>query len=290
MTAMLATGAILTACSQPDQPTTQTGNPTQTVEQFTTPSGVEMVLIPAGSFMMGSERAQRDARPPHLVRLAAFYIDRYEVTQAEYEKTVGDNPSSVKQPTHPVEQANWVDAVKYCNARSRLEGLQPCYDEQTWQCDFGADGYRLPTEAEWEYACRAGTSSKYSYGENGATLARYAWYNLNSDGATHPVGAREPNAWGLHDMHGNVWEWCHDLYDGVYYGRSPAEDPPGPAEGDERVLRGGGWTSAADACSVFRRDSATPGYIDNCLDARSDDQGFRCVKNAIAPAQRERDK
>jgi formylglycine-generating enzyme required for sulfatase activity len=175
----------------------------------------------------------------------------------------------------PVEQVHWNDAALYCNERSRAESLAPCYDEETWKCNLSANGYRLPTEAEWEYACRAGTSRAYSFGDGPGPLKAHAWFEDNASGSTHPVGQKKPNAWGLYDMHGNVAEWCHDIYDKDYYRASPTNNPCGPAQGKTYVLRGGAWSSKADHLRSSARMSDNPGFTDACL-AR-DAIGFRCV-------------
>ena len=242
-----------------------------------TKTGVEMVVIPGGWFEMGNRTGAPDELPAHRVWVGSFWMDRYEVPQEEFRKHQISDPSHFKNPRSPLEQINWTDAALYCNERSLAEGLEPCYDEETWRCNFNASGYRLPTEAEWEYACRAGTSTKYSFGNNVRKLRTYAWFVDNSSGRTHPVGRKKPNPWGLYDMYGNVAEWCNDFYSEDYYKQSPEKDPKGPPNGQERVLRGGAWNSSADSCrSAYR--ASDPSINDTCL--ASDAIGFRCVKNA----------
>jgi len=177
-----------------------------------------------------------------------------------------------------VEQVRWSDAVRYCNARSKAEGLQPCYDLNTWQVNVAANGYRLPTEAEWEYACRAGTRTKYFFGDDAGKLATFAWYKQNSGGKPRPVGTKPANPWGLYDIYGNVAEWCYDRYGRDYYSKSPVENPRGPATGDTRVLRGGSWDSDAAQCTSSYRHKDNPGYADVCFGY--DVYGFRCVRRA----------
>jgi formylglycine-generating enzyme required for sulfatase activity len=246
---------------------------------ITTASGVKMVLVPAGTFVMGSARTEEADEKPHTVSLSAFHIDQFEVTQAQYAKAMGKNPSLHKDPGAPVEQIRWKEAAAYCNARSKLEGLKPAYDPATFACDFAAEGYRLPTEAEWEYAARAGTTTAYSFGDDAAALGQYAWFKDNQTIAPHPAGTRKPNAWGLYDMYGNVWEWCNDWYGETYYASSPAQDPPGPAKGTNRVLRGGCWNSKAAECTSDYRMNELPAFTDVCFGkAVSGFVGFRCVR------------
>ena len=206
-------------------------------------------------------------------------IDKYPVTQEEYEKQMGANPSHWKSPQNPVEQIRWRDAAAYCNARSRAEGLPPAYDPQTWECDFAAAGYRLPTEAEYEYAARAGTTTTYYFGDSAADLPRHAWFKGNSTRGPHPVGEKPANPWGLHDMAGNVWEWCNDYYQEDYYKASPDHDPRGPAGGENRVVRGGCWNSKPDDLRSAFRNYETPAYTDICFAKDIHGQvGFRCVR------------
>jgi formylglycine-generating enzyme required for sulfatase activity len=242
--------------------------------------GVEMVLIPGGSFEMGSVREYETDETPHEVVVDAFYLDKYEVTQEEYERVMGKNPSRKKVPDHPVDQIRWADAATYCNARSRLEGLQPAYDPETWVCDFDADGYRLPTEAEWECAARAGTKTTYSFGDDPSKLGLHAWFKRNSTGGPHAVAEKEPNPWGLCDMYGNVWEWCNDFYQEDYYQQSPARNPRGPTAGENRVVRGGCWDSKPDMCRSSYRNYEDPGYTDACFGKDIHGfVGFRCARN-----------
>jgi len=160
-----------------------------------------------------------------------YYLGRCEVTQAQYERLTGVNPSEFPgDPNRPVERVSWLDARAFLR---KLDELPQ---------DGGPYGrYHLPTEAQWEYACRAGTTTDYSFGDAADLLAEYAWYSRNWDGSTRPVGLKLPNAWGLHDMHGNVREWCQDLFCENYYATSPGVDPTGPSTGSKRVFRGGSW-------------------------------------------------
>jgi formylglycine-generating enzyme required for sulfatase activity len=247
------------------------------VKTITTPTGAEMVLVPAGEFVMGDEAGENDEKPAHRATLSAFYIDACEVTQKSYQALMGRNPAKFIGPDRPVERVSWLGAVQYCNMRSLREGLQACYDPKTLACDFTADGYRLPTEAEWEYACRAGTTTGYSFGSDAGQLPKYAWFKANADKATHPVKQKAPNPWGLYDMHGNVAEWCGDFYAESYPG-GEAGDPRGPASGQERVLRGGSWASSGEACRSAARAGETPGFADVCFGYEA--YGFRCVRRA----------
>ncbi len=233
---------------------------------------------------MGDKRGDID-EVPHNVYISSFYIDKYPVTQEEYERVMGKNPSRWKGGKNPVEQIRWSDAVRYCNARSRAEGFGPCYDLETWECDFNSNGYRLPTEAEWEYACRAGTKTRYYFGNSRSKLRDYGWSKENSGGKPRPVGQRPPNPWGLYDMCGNVWEWCNDFYKVDYYKESPKENPNGPKTGDTKVVRGGCWNSTSDKCRSSFRYNENPGYTDACFGY--DIYGFRCVR-AARPMRGER--
>lgn len=265
---LFGTLILLQSCERKEPE--ETSNETQTETEAET----KMVLLPAGTFIMGEE-SEVDS-PPHEVSLSSFYIDAHLVTQEEYEKLMNDNPARWKGNKNPIEQVRWSDAVRFCNARSEAEGLQPCYDLTSWKCDFNANGYRLPTEAEWEYACRAGTKTSYFFGDDDSKLKEYAWYDKNSDGKPHPVGEKTANPWGLYDMSGNVWEWCNDFYKVDYYTESPKENPRGPETGETKIVRGGAWKFSAESCRSGYRYNEDPGYADVCFGY--DIYGFRCVR------------
>jgi formylglycine-generating enzyme required for sulfatase activity len=250
--------------------------PVPIAEQAKTSPGAAMVRLAGGRFLMGL-KPEPDALP-HAVTVSPFYIDKHLVSQRLYTQIMGQNPSRWQAEANPVEQVRWSDAVRFCNRRSQLDGLRPCYDLATWQCNFAANGYRLPTEAEWEYACRAGTTALFFFGDEPAKLGAHAWYDQNSGGHPHPVGQKRPNAWGLYDMAGNVWQWCHDLYQVDYYQVSPPQDPRGPDNGKTRVVRGGSWRASDQACRAGYRYNENPGYADVCFGY--DIYGFRCVRKA----------
>ncbi len=171
--------------------------------------------------------AFKNEKPAHPVSLAQpFYMGKYDVTQEQYQQLIGTNPSKFKGKDNPVETVSSDDAQEFCKTLT----------ERTRQ------SVRLPTEAEWEYSCRAGTTTTYYSGDAEADLGRVAWYGVNSTNTTHPVGQKEANAFGLYDMHGNVWQWCQDWYGEDYYSKSPVENPQGPDQGTGRLLRGGGWS------------------------------------------------
>ena len=190
-------------------------------------------------------KACDDEKPQHKVEIGSpFYLGVTPVTQAQFEAVMGKNPSHFQGlPENPVESVSWFEALKFCNKLSRKNGLSPYYVIRGSKPIevVGGEGYRLPTEAEWEYACRAGTESRYGFGDDVKQLGSYAWYSSNSEGRTWPVGRKRPNAFGLYDMHGNVWEWCWDGYEEGYYRHSPDVDPLGDEEADYRVTRGGSW-------------------------------------------------
>jgi formylglycine-generating enzyme required for sulfatase activity len=251
--------------------------------QVVTKSGVEMVYLPGGEFSMGSAQGNPDEAPPHKVRISPFLIDKFEVSHEMFAKAQLPNPSHWQDsPKKPVERVRWRDAKQYCNERSLLEGLNPCYNEKTadWDCTEAANGYRLPTEAEWEYAARAGTEGAYEFG-TADKLRQYAWFAGNSDQKTHPVGQKKSNRWGLHDMYGNISEWCEDVYSPTYYKESTAVDPhgpPNPGKDVKRSIRGGSWKSSPDVCRSTARQGEKTGDADACFS--TDYCGFRCVRRA----------
>ncbi len=237
--------------------------------EFRSSIGMDFVLIPPGEFLMGSTDSYGTSRSgeerQHQVRLTKpFYLGAYEVTQGEYEQVMGDNPSQFKGDRHlPVESVSWEEAMEFCRRLSALSEGQSA----GWL-------YRLPTEAEWEYACRAGTTAIYSFSDSATSLGDYAWYSGNSIRKTHPVGQKKPDVWGLYDMHGNVSEWCTDWWDADNYASSSVNDSVGLDAGSARVYRGGSWSSTARGCRSAHRGGALPAY-------RGDDLGFRLAYSAV---------
>jgi len=274
---LLLAALAAASCQKADESAGPAAAPPQTIK---TAGGIEMALVPAGWFTMGSDRGKPDESPAHKVWVDAFLMDVHEVTQEDYAKFVLANPSHFKGPDRPMEQISWAKAAVFCNARSKGEGFQACYDEDTAECNFAANGYRLPTEAEWEYACRAGSEASYPFGGDASRLRDFGWFADNSDKTTHPVGRKKPNAWGLFDMLGNVAEWCNDVYAEDFYRTSPEKNPRGPAAGKRYVLRGGAWNSSAEACRAAYRVAENPGFQDACF--ALDAIGFRCVRKAPA--------
>lgn len=243
---------------------------------FETRGAVKMIRVAGGEFTMGSDRGAAAESPAHRVQVDGFHMDQTPVTQAEYERLMGNNPARAKGPRNPVETVRWSDAARYCNARSKEEGLEPCYDPADWRCDFGRNGFRLPTEAEWEYACRAGTASEFFCGDNDTLLQIHAWYKRNSGGRPRPVGMKRPNPWGLADMTGNVFEWCNDFFDPTGYKPALETNPKGPAAGQFKVLRGGCYKSDPGECRSAARAKDRPAFTDVCLGYET--YGFRCVR------------
>lgn len=228
--------------------------------------GMVFVLIPPGEFTMGSPESDPAARasemPQRVVEITrAFYLGKYPVTQEQWVAVMGRNPSYFTGTARPVESVAWVDCQKFL--RKLNERHESNEDRR----------FRLPTEAEWEYACRAGSTTRFSFGDEVDDLDRYAWHGENSGGRTWAVRLKEPNAWGLYDMHGNVWEWCYDWFDRFYYKDAPAEDPTGPDTGRRRVLRGGSWSHGGYP-NYFRSAARYLGEPDH---RRLDFDGFRAV-------------
>ena len=247
------------------------------------------VLIPAGTFQMGSNRGNNENKPVHKVTITKqFYMGKYEVTQAEYEKYCSygvNSPSSSygDGDKYPAYYVSWYDALVYCNKRSMAENLTPCYSikdstnpeewgdvptssDSTWNaviCNWNANGYRLPTEAEWEYAARAGDKTVDSLRYSGTSaenkLGEYAWYSSNSNSTTHEVGTKSPNAFGLYDMSGNIYEWCWNWKTSSYDTQTEGgSNPTGASSGSSRVCRGGYWNDKSDNCAVSYRGSSRP--------------------------------
>jgi formylglycine-generating enzyme required for sulfatase activity len=217
-------------------------------------AGNEMVAVPPGQVMLSDRRTQRSWS----VELAPYQLGAFEITQALYAQITGQRPGTARGDRLPVEGVSWWDAIRCCNAMSRRDGFVPAYDIPAegegvvW--DTSADGYRLPTEAEWEHACRAGTT-----GPRYGPLDEIAWYRGNSHERVHDVGGKTPNPWGLYDMLGDVWEWCWDVYDAEVYGAY-------------RVLRGGGWFDEHWSCRASVRRRSHPAF-------QVDDVGFRVARS-----------
>jgi formylglycine-generating enzyme required for sulfatase activity len=256
----------------------------------------EMVHINGGTFQMGSDNeydyGSNYEKPVHTVRITSFYMAKYPVTQKEWIAIMGDNPSEFKGDTLPVENVNWYEAVEYCNRLSQREGLTPVYtinkdqqdsnnknesDKLKWTVTWNrnASGYRLPTEAEWEYAARGGNGSPGDYTYSGSNnVDEVAWYGENSAGSTQEVGTKKPNGLGLYDMSGNIGEWCWDWFDYDYYKNSPRSDPLGASSGSLRAWRGGSWR-----VPVYSSRSTSRFFGDMPL--QRDYIGFRLVRPAV---------
>jgi formylglycine-generating enzyme required for sulfatase activity len=285
----LAVVALLTSCEKPgtnsEGATGSSNSAAGAGDDVVTSSGVEMVALPGGEFLMGSDRGNLDEAPAHKVRVSAFLIDKFEVTHEMFTKAQLPNPSHWQDnPRKPVERVRWRDAKLYCNERSLLEKLKPCYNEKTadFDCDYTANGYRLPTEAEWEYACRAGADGFSDPGQPDK-LRQFAWFADNANARTHAVGEKKPNRWGIFDMFGNVSEWCEDVYSPGYYKESPPLDPvgpPSPGKDVKRVMRGGSWKASAEMCRATLRQAERTGDSDACF--YTDYCGFRCVRRATS--------
>jgi len=267
---------------------------------------IEMVWVPGGSFRMGSPSTEpgrysnEDYRTANdgIVTMSGFYMGKYQVTQEQWMEVIGEenNPSyfhggSGREPAsgeeqgkRPVENVTWFDAIEFCNKLSQLEDLTPVYTitgrtpatgypitSATVTANWSANGYRLPTEAQWEYACRAGSTTAWHFGNTQTVLGNYAWYMNNSNSRTHQVGLKLSNDFGLHDMHGNVWEWCWDWYTASYNNAGGNANPLGPTAGTNRLIRGGSWINSAENTRSANRFSDYPG-------SRYGNVGFRLVR------------
>jgi formylglycine-generating enzyme required for sulfatase activity len=225
------------------------------------------------------------SQPVHTVEISPFWMDSTEVTQKHFKEITGMNPSADQSSTSkPVNYLTWFDAIFYCNARSKITELDTVYSYTAQlgtpgngsvmagvEIHYDRNGFRLPTEAEWEYACRGSTETKYYWGDDITEIGSYAWYNINSMGFVHEVGLKTPNKYGLYDMAGNVWEWANDYYSSIYYSYSPPKDPTGPSDGSNKVIRGGSKGSASDYLGSANRPISLP------PSSRYNDVGFRTV-------------
>ena len=253
--------------------------PPRPKREWTNSIGIKLVRIETGEFQMGTTKDQvdqlmrlfpsykreqyDDEQPAHSVRLGqAFYLGVHEVTQDQHRAVMGDSPSGFNGSDDlPVGNVSWLDAVKFCIKLSEREKRTPFYRIDGFKVTVaGGNGYRLPTEAEWEYACRAKSRTLYPFGDDANELGEFAWFDGNSESKTHPVGQKLPNAWGLYDMLGNLLEWCADGYDEKYYAFSPRADPPGASGASYRVIRGGSWFNAPWLCSPASRFWHRPDY------------------------------
>ena len=218
--------------------------------------GIRMISVPGGTFRMGDSSAPKAVQNmyrPRTVAISPFEMSATEITERQFRmfRRYKMNMYAAND-SMPIILLNWTDAAEFCNDLSMRFGLGKCYEEYFWTCDFSKNGFRLPTEAEWEYACRAGTNTDYYTGVSEADLSRAGWYRGNSLERLHPVGLKEPNAFGFYDMTGNVFEWCNDWF-GIYAGPDSVKDPTGPKIGSNRVLRGGSWYNNSYSCrSAFR--------------------------------------
>jgi len=235
-----------------------------------------MVWVEGGEFMMG-ENGVLDDEKPHRVEVSGFFMAEFAVTQELYRGVTGKSPSRFQGVRHPVEKVTWEQATEFCNTLNQMLSLDMPYSgkEDTTQCNFRCTAFRLPTEAEWEFAARGGKKAKKQYKYAGSdNIDDVAWYDKNNDYETKPVGLKFPNALGLYDMSGNVWEWCWDRHDKDYYEKCNKNglilNPEGPQSGSGRVLRGGSWRSNAGHSRVACRDGNAP-------DGRWNDGGFRLL-------------
>ena len=242
--------------------------------QSSTSINDDFIFVEGGTFTMGNNSSNKNEKPAHKVTVSSFYICDHEVTQAEYASVMWMNPSNNVGDNLPVENVKWYDAIEYCNRLSRSKGLTPCYQNThgVFTCDWTANGYRLPTEAEWEYAARGGAKSRgYTYcGSN--KISTVAWYSENSDYMSHEVKTKQPNELKLYDMNGNLFEWCWDIYGS--YGSSTETNPKGKTDGYNYVIRGGSYYDIPSDTTVSARYYQDPS-------GGGDNLGFRVVRNAV---------
>lgn len=232
---------------------------------------IEMVRVLPGTFMMGSKTGLGYEQPVHEVQITySFLVSKFEITQKQWLTVMDTNPSLYVGEKLPVMNVDWLDAVLFCNKLSKLMKLDTCYvflDSGIVWFDTSANGFRLPTEAEWEYVCRAGSTGDFAGNGNPLDMG---WFDINSGMKPHPVGEKLPNSWGIYDMHGNAWEWCWDWFDPFYYEKSPRVNPRGPESGKNRVVRGGCWQKG----TTFGRSSSRQFPED-----QKTNFGFRIVRN-----------
>jgi eukaryotic-like serine/threonine-protein kinase len=273
------------------EPTIRTADPKSSpsspVKTLTNSLGMTLIRIEAGEFLMGTTKDQvdqlmrqfpdsklewfDDEQPQHVVTITQpIFLSIHPVTQGQYQAVMGRNPNHFKGvDERPVESVSWFDGVDFCNRLSELENQKPYYRVDGVDVTIaGGSGYRLPTEAEWEYTCRAGALTLYPFGDEASQLGEYAWYSDEAGGSTHPVGQKRPNGWGVYDMLGNVYEWCADWYDAKCYASPLAANPLSATAGARRVIRGGCWNSWPRLCRTAARRWFAPEY-------RNFDLGFR---------------
>jgi len=261
---LLGLVVLLISCSKSEKNYEGDTLPAKAGDTFTNSIGIDFLPVAPGEFIMGEAtreecdtcNAAADETPRHPVTISkSFLIGRFEVTQKQWLAVMDQNPSKFKGPNRPVENVSWQNVRLFIYALNTREKT---------------DKYRLPTEAEWEYAARAGTNEAYYFGDNPNALGKHAWHVINSGGKTRPVGIKDPNPWGVYDIYGNVFEWCQDWYGKGYYAKSPSVDPYGPSSGRAKVRRGGGWSSSPRICRSSDRDSFPP-------DTPSSNTGFRLL-------------
>jgi formylglycine-generating enzyme required for sulfatase activity len=218
------------------------------------------VFVEGGTFQMGSNNGEDSEKPIHTVILSPFYIGKYEVTKSDWSGVMNKDKSTYEYGEFPIEYISWYDAIEYCNKLSLKEGLTPCYSGKgkNIKCDWSANGYRLPTEAEWEYAARGGIKSKGFKYSGSNDIDEVAWYNGNSNNTSHKVGEKKPNELGIYDMSGNIYEYCWDWLDKDYYRDSVLYNPKGPGKGIYKIIRGGDYYNNKNFCLVSKRKGITP--------------------------------